>query len=470
MPVKWRAFFAFIYKMIFSWMSASRLTDWWWGDRDPDSSASAAFCGFSVSHAEPGAVGRWREWLHRDGPAPESCQCTFHDSMNSDVKDQAEVTLLHIISGSHPNGVPPGWRSSRCCLKSPPTAKKSWTARLPFATWASGVHHSFLQRKMKWIYLCFSVFSLWNLLMSDPTSTQLRCWVLWLIIPGLIETKTPRLMNEMYVSAVWMPLGAASGCPLLLQSLWTVSVSLNKKLSLCRVKSHFISLVKAQSCHYKRGTKLHRIPSAHWIPEAALIAISRTWTLQERNMEMEMVPCARLTTLVLWFCWCGFRGQTRAAAVWFGIIFPSGADRMSLMNHSVFQLSHLNSPHHYCVQQGKEHAVEQERILWRIHQIQEMVSQKPQKSNSGYDLWNHLWLTHNDFKGSSQEIFVLCLNTSSDLFSWRVPLFHPERCLQSDLTRYAHTMALLPCPNVRPVYVAATERKQASVIITVTVQ
>lgn len=55
----------------------------------------------------------------------------------------------------------------------------------------------------------FSVFSLWNPVTSDPTSTinflpmsQLRWRLLWLIILGLIETKTPRLMHEMYVSPV----------------------------------------------------------------------------------------------------------------------------------------------------------------------------------------------------------------------------------------------------------------------------
>lgn len=217
-------------------MPASRLIDWWWGDGDPDSCASAAFCGFSVSRAEPGAVGWWREWLHRDGLAPESCQCTFHDSMNSDVRDQAKVTLLRIISGSHPNGVPCGWRSSRCCIKSHPTAKKSWPAWLTSATWASGVTtcfykgrwnistfvslnncghqiHSELARltltrpvDAHWGF-SFSALSVWNPVTSDPTSTinflpmsQLRWWVLQLIIPGLTETKNPRLKHEMYVS------------------------------------------------------------------------------------------------------------------------------------------------------------------------------------------------------------------------------------------------------------------------------
>lgn len=124
-------------------MPASRLTDWWWGDGDSDSSASAAFCGFSASQAEPGAVGWWREWLHRDGPAPESCQCTFRDSMNSDVRDQAEVTLSHIISGSHPDSVPCGWRSSPRC----PTARKSWTAWLPSATRSSGFTTRFYKER-----------------------------------------------------------------------------------------------------------------------------------------------------------------------------------------------------------------------------------------------------------------------------------------------------------------------------------
>lgn len=257
--MKWRFFFAFIYKIIFSQLPASRLIDWWWGDGDPDSSASAAFCGFPVTRAEPGAVGWWREWLHRDGLTPESCQCTFHDSMNSDVRDQAEVTLLHIISGSHPDGVPCGWRSSRCCIKSHPTAKKK--AELPDAHLQPKHRGSPLifTKKIKWIYLCslnncghhsplvsletsgcslgilfLCVFSLessyvWpNLNINFLPRSQLRWWVLRLIIPGLIETKTPRLMHEMHVSPFWMPLAAASGCSLLLHSLWTVSVSLNK--------------------------------------------------------------------------------------------------------------------------------------------------------------------------------------------------------------------------------------------------
>lgn len=74
----------------------------------------------------------------------------------------------------------------------------------------------------------------------------------------------------------------------------------------------------------------------------------------------------------------GFEGRPEQRQSGLGSFFPSGADRMSLMNHSVFHLSHLNSPHHFCAQRGKEHAVEQGKILWRIHQIQEMLSQKPQ--------------------------------------------------------------------------------------------
>lgn len=38
---------------------------------------------------------------------------------------------------------------------------------------------------------------------------------------------------------------------------------------------------------------------------------------------------------------CGFWGQTGATVVWFGIFYPLWANRMSLMNHSVFELSHL---------------------------------------------------------------------------------------------------------------------------------
>lgn len=136
--MKWRVFFTLIYKIIFSQLPASRLIDWWGGDEDPDSSAFVAFCGFSASRVEPGAVGWWREWLHRDGLAPESCQCTFRDNMKSDVRDQAEVTLLQIVSGSHPDSVPVGWRSSRCRIKSQPTAKKTWTGWITSATWASG--------------------------------------------------------------------------------------------------------------------------------------------------------------------------------------------------------------------------------------------------------------------------------------------------------------------------------------------
>lgn len=165
-------------KIIFSQLPASRLIDWWWGHGDPDSSASAAFCGFSVSHAEPGAVGWWREWLHRDGLAPESCQCAFHDSMHSDVRDQAEVTLLHIISGSHPDGVMCGWRSSRCCIKSYPTAKKSWTAWLT-AAWASGFTTHFY--KGRWNESTF--VSLNNCGHHSPNTYQVSCpgrdqWVL----------------------------------------------------------------------------------------------------------------------------------------------------------------------------------------------------------------------------------------------------------------------------------------------------
>lgn len=38
---------------------------------------------------------------------------------------------------------------------------------------------------------------------------------------------------------------------------------------------------------------------------------------------------------------------------------------------------------------------------------------------------------------------------------------------QSDLIHYVHRMALLPCPNVGPAHVAATERKPAPIIITI---
>lgn len=124
-----------------------------------------------------------------------------------------------------------------------------------------------------------------------------------------------------------------------------------------------------------------------------------------------MVPCAGLTARVLWFRWCGFRGRTRAVAVWFGIIFSSGADRMPLMNHRVFQLSHLNSSHHRA-QQGKEQ--------WNMKHCGELIKSRKcclrnHKSNGGDDLRKHLWLTDNGFKGFSHERLALSPNTSSDL-------------------------------------------------------
>lgn len=170
------------------------------------------------------------------------------------------------------------------------------------------------------------------------------------------------LMHEMHVSSVWMPLVTASGCSLLLRSLWKQSVSLNKNPALCNVQWSQGLILRCkrllwQSCHYKRDIKHHRTPSAHWRPGATLNTVPAIENCAGKKWQMEMVLCVWLTTAVLWFpasalMWsgqCGFRGQTGATAVWFGIFFPLEANRMSLMNHSVFQLSHLtilqSSPH-----------------------------------------------------------------------------------------------------------------------------
>lgn len=193
--------------------------------------------------------------------------------------------------------------------------------------------------------------------------SQLRWWLLQLITTGLIETKPLLLMRAMHVSSVWMPLVTASGCSLLLCSLWKQSVSLNKISALCNARwsQGWILHCKRllwQSCHYKRNIKHHRAPSAHWRPRATLSTVPAIENCAGKKWQMEMLLCAWLTTVVLWFpasaqMWsgqCGFRGQTRATAVWFGIIFPLKANRMSLMNHSVFQLLHLpilqSSLHH----------------------------------------------------------------------------------------------------------------------------
>lgn len=216
----------------------------------------------------------------------------------------------------------------------------------------------------------FFAFPPWNPTISDPTSTinflpmsQLRWWLLQLITTGLIETKALLLMHEMHVSSVWMPLVTASGCSLLLRSLWKQSVSLNKNPALSNVQWSQGLILRCkrllwQSCHYKRDIKHHRTPSAHWRPGATLNTVPAIENCAGKKWQMEMVLCVWLTTAVLWFpasalMWsgqCGFRGQTGATAVWFGIFFPLEANRMSLMNHSVFQLSHLtilqSSPHH----------------------------------------------------------------------------------------------------------------------------
>lgn len=93
--------------------------------------------------------------------------------------------------------------------------------------------------------------------------SQLRWWLLQLIITGLIETKPLLLMHAMHVSSVWMPLVTASGCSLLLCSLWKQSVSLNKISALCNTQwsQGWILHCKRllwQSCHYKRDIKHHR--------------------------------------------------------------------------------------------------------------------------------------------------------------------------------------------------------------------
>lgn len=125
------------------------------------------------------------------------------------------------------------WKSSGWCSvwlklftllhkKAPNEKKKSWTAwpdlQAPDVTtrfykrrWDESSFVSkqlwplfpkYIARGEQWM-LTGDSFSLWNLVMSDPTSTinflpmsQLRWWVLRLIIPGLTETKTPRVMHE----------------------------------------------------------------------------------------------------------------------------------------------------------------------------------------------------------------------------------------------------------------------------------
>lgn len=85
------------------------------------------------------------------------------------------------------------------------------------------------------------------------------------------------------------------------------------------------------------------------------------------------------------------------------------------------------------------------------------------KSNAGYDLWKHLQQTRNSFKGSRQERLVLCLSTSSDLSSWRVPLSDPKCCwMESDLIHYVHRMALLKCSKAGPVFCGSNQEQTSS--------
>lgn len=143
-------------------------------------------------------------------------------------------------------------------------------------------------------FLCVSSL---NPAISDPTSainflpmSQMRWWLLQLITTWLTETKSLPLMPEMHVSSVWMPLVTASGGSLLLDSLWTQSVSLNKNSALCEVQKsrgsirQFLRLLW-QSCHYKRGIKHHRTPSAQLTStlEQQSILYQLLNTAQERN-------------------------------------------------------------------------------------------------------------------------------------------------------------------------------------------
>lgn len=124
---------------------------------------------------------------------------------------------------------------------------------------------------------------------------------------------------------------------------------------------------------------------------------------------MEMVLCVWLTTVVLWFpasalMWSGqrgFRGQTGATVGWFGIFFPPEANRMSLMNHSVFELSHLailqSSPSSLACTTWKGRRSEIRNMLenWRcIRSRKRRLRDKDHKSNVGHNRGERLWVTH----------------------------------------------------------------------------
>lgn len=89
------------------------------------------------------------------------------------------------------------------------------------------------------------------------------------------------------------------------------------------------------------------------------------------------------------------------------------------------------------------------------------------KSNAGYDLWKHLRQTRNSFKGSRQERLVLCLSTSSDLSSWRVPLSDPKCCWSLTLSTMSTGWRCWRVPKQGQFFVAATGRKPAPIIITI---
>lgn len=340
--------------------TASRLIDWWGGDGDPDSSVSAAFCGFSCEACWALSCGMMT-WMTSQGwtrsrilsvciPWRHEFRCE-RSGWGRFVKHQlwkSSWTVFCVVDALHAVAKKVAQQQRKAPLPEPHLPPKKNEVNLPlFLTSVTAVPQTGSQLdtsgcSLGILFLCVSSLEssyVWpnlNYQLSSYESAEV-------VSPPAHYTRTYWNQNSP-VNAwnVCFPSLNAISCSWWLFPLITLTLN-----SICLIK------LKTQVAQSKI-----RVYFPGWRPNPATTNMALNFTechLLTGTQERPSVPYrplelrrkgkrgdAKRTTLVLGSCWCGFWGH-RQSLVW-------DQDRMSLMNHSVFQQLHLNSLH--LAQQG----------------------------------------------------------------------------------------------------------------------